>query len=333
MSAGSAIPQSDVSRGIRSPNKPPEYRCFSALSNPYAVSHAYARRSSPTHASNSRFRVCVSSLATTKGVPRSLASSHCGCATPLSVAAQGLHLPATRATLGLMTHLIALAIFLGPGSSAARVPSFVTQDQPAAPVAKPVRQIAILPWTFREGTETAMKTAKETLTNLFEKSNFEVVPPVRAKTIWEEQLKMPPIKEEVTGKDSYPDLPTPESLLKLGKEMGVQFVCAGRATWHTKSVWVGLGPKTKADCTVDTIVIDVSKAEVVLDAKSIKADSTRKEAGLETAGALLVSFGITALSGGPKTPHQQRSAVLAISDALKPFLTSVAPQNRKIGGG
>lgn len=207
------------------------------------------------------------------------------------------------------------------------------QGQEIKPAGGPLRQVAILPWTLKDGTDTARKTAKETLTTLFEKSNYEVVPMVRAKTVWEEQLSLPVLKEEVNGKDAYPDLPSAENLLKLGKAMNVQFVCAGRASWHTKSVWVGLGPKTKADCTVDCIVIDVAKAEVVLDAKGIKADSTRKEAGLETAGAILVSFGITALSGGPKTPHQQRSAILAISDALKPFLGSPANQNRKIGGG
>ena len=197
---------------------------------------------------------------------------------------------------------------------------------------KPIRQVAILPWTLKDGTDTAMKTARETVRMLFEKSNYEVVPEVRTKTIWEEELKLGSIKEIVQGKDSYPDLPSAKDLLALGKQMNVDIVCAGRASWHTKSVWVGLGPKTKADCTVDTMIIDVKKEEIILDAKAVKSDSTRKEKGLETAGALLVSFGITALSGGPKTPHQQRAAQNAIGLALEPWLRTAAAQNRKIGG-
>lgn len=197
---------------------------------------------------------------------------------------------------------------------------------------KPIRQVAILPWALKDGTDTAMTTAKDTVKLLFEKSNFEVVPEVRAKTVWEEDLKMKPFKQVLQGDDAMPDLPTPKDLLALGKQMNVDLVCAGKAAWHTKSVWVTLGPKTKADCTVSVLIIDVKKEEVVLDAKDVKSDSTRKEKGLETAGALLISFGITAVSGGPKTPHQQKAAQNAIALAMEPWLRTAAAQNRKIGG-
>ncbi|MFZ4507216.1 MAG: hypothetical protein ACOYON_05900 [Fimbriimonas sp.] len=198
---------------------------------------------------------------------------------------------------------------------------------------KPIRQVALLPWALKDGTETADKTARDMVRTLLEKSNYEVLPEVRTKTAWEEGLKLSPIKGELEGKDALPELPGAKDLLALGKLMGVDLVCAGRAVWHTKSVWVGLGPKTKADCTVDVLIVDVKKEEVVLDAKGIKSDSTKKEKGLETAGALLLSFGITGLSGGPKTPHQQRAAQNAISLAMEPWLRTAAAQSRKIGGG
>ncbi len=209
----------------------------------------------------------------------------------------------------------------------------VRQDSAIAPIAKPIRQVAVLTWALKDGTETARETANKTVSKMFEDANIEVVSGIRVKTYWEEELHQKPIKEVVQGKEEYRDLPSPELLLKLGKTMGVQYVCVGRAAWHTKSVWVGLGPKTKAECTVDCIIVDVEKSEVMLDAKKVIADSTRKESGLETAGALLVSMGITSLSGGPKTPHQQRSAILAISDAMKPFVTTIAPKSKKIGDG
>lgn len=200
---------------------------------------------------------------------------------------------------------------------------------PQQETSKPIRQVAILPWVLRDGTETAMETARKTVDTLFEKINYEIVPSTRVKTVWEEELQHPALRLAVKGKDNYPELPTAKELLALGKSMKVDIVCAGRASWHTKSVWVNLGPKTKAECTVDIIIINVKTEEVVLEAKGVKADSTKSEKGLETAAALLVSVGFTALSGGPKTPHQQRSAQKAIGLAMEPWLkTNTA---KKIG--
>jgi hypothetical protein len=119
-------------------------------------------------------------------------------------------------------------------------------------------------------------------------------------------------------------------MLALGKALGADIVCAGNARWHTKSVWVTLGPKTKADCTVDVMIVNVKSEEIEQDAKNVKADSTRKEAGLETAASLLISMGFTALSGGPKTPHQQRAAQIAIGLAMEPWLKTTAASRRKI---
>lgn len=93
-----------------------------------------------------------------------------------------------------------------------------------------------------------------------------------------------------------------------------------------------MGPKTKADCTVSMVIIDVSKGEVILDSKDVVADSTKVEKGWETAASLLVSAGFTVLSGGPKTPHQQRSAQMAIGKAMEPWLKEQAAKPKKIDG-
>jgi len=194
-----------------------------------------------------------------------------------------------------------------------------------------VKTVAVLPWSFRGGTDTAVQTAKDTISLFFAKTKYEAVPTVRVNSAWEDKLGNPPVKQIIKDDDPLPDLPSPKQLLALGQKLNVDLVCAGRAKWHTKSVWISLGPKTKADCTVDMLLIDVKKQEVLLDQKDINADDTRKESGLETAGALFVSMGITAFSGGPKTPHQQRAAQLALGLAFEPWLKTVSPQQRKIG--
>ncbi len=117
-----------------------------------------------------------------------------------------------------------------------------------------------------------------------------------------------------------PDLPSPKRLLQLGKALGADYVVAGRCKWSTVSLWVALGPKTKSWCTVDVLIVDVANAEIDLQARAVRADSTRVEAGWETAASLLVSAGFTMFSGGPKTPHQQKAAQMAIGMALEPWL-------------
>src|SRR5205823_6457464 len=90
--------------------------------------------------------------------------------------------------------------------------------------------------------------------------------------------------------------------------------------WHTKSVWIGLGPKTKSDCTVDVLIVDVRSEEVALDAKQVKMDSTAKEDTLKALGSVFVSGLFTVVSGGPKTPHEQRAVQLATAKAMEPWL-------------
>lgn len=100
-------------------------------------------------------------------------------------------------------------------------------------------------------------------------------------------------------------------------------------SWRIRSVWVGLGPKTKADATVSTRIVDVAKEEVALDVLDFNSASTKAEKWYESAGALLIFWGITIFSGGPKTPHIQKAAVKAIGAATDPFF---AKTGRKIGG-
>ena len=197
-----------------------------------------------------------------------------------------------------------------------------------------IKTVAVLPWRYQGGTDTAMKSADETVIALFSGAGYAVVP----KAVTQEYLT-DMFGERGLGLPfdmddrAVPNLPSPQEMLRLGREMGVDLVCAGGASWHTRSIWVSLGPKTKATCTVDMVIVDVARAEVVLDARRVSADSHKRETTAETAAALLIHIGFTAVSGGPKTPHQQRSARMAIGEAMEPWLQAVMrPAPRKIDG-
>jgi hypothetical protein len=186
-------------------------------------------------------------------------------------------------------------------------------DTGAPPAALHVETMAILPWHYAQGTDGAVKTAKEFLAMLMEKSQVDTTSEVLTTAGW----------KAANGSgwdDRKEELPTPAEMLRTGKELGVDWVMAGRARWHTKSVWIGFGPKTKSDCTVDALIVDVKSGDVALNARDVRMDDTAKEDPLKVLGAVLISGLFTVVSGGPKTPHEQRAVQLAEGKALLPWL-------------
>ena len=194
------------------------------------------------------------------------------------------------------------------------VPSSLCAQEAQAP--KP-RTVALVPLSMIKGTDGAKKSTREYLESVLTKSGFEIVPQARTVAAWSE-MGCAPFDEEKAKE--LPAMATDKELLALGEKMDVDFVITGRATWHTRSIWVSLGPKTKSDCTVDLMIVDVRKKEVALDAKAVKMDSTAKESAGATAASVLVTPLFTALSGGPKTPHESRAGALAIAKAIGPWL-------------
>jgi len=186
-----------------------------------------------------------------------------------------------------------------------------------------VPKVALYPWTFAEnerGTNmTAVSTAQDVLRKLFEqRGGYEVISDAACRRAWME-LGFPeqPLTVEELGQ-----LPTTfdaKRLLEFGRKVGADFVCSGTVGWRVRSVWVGLGPKTKADATISLVIIDVKNGEIVHEVKDFNSASTKAEKWYESAGALLVTWGITLFSGGPKTPHMQNAAVKAIGAATDEF--------------
>jgi hypothetical protein len=188
------------------------------------------------------------------------------------------------------------------------------------------KTVALLPVTMTKCTDGARKATKDYLESVITKAGFEIMPVARAVAAARNEGVTTPDEEQF--KD-LPPLPAPKQLLSIGQKLGCDFVIAARATWHTRSIWVSLGPKTKSDCTVDLLIVDVKKQEVALDAKAVRMDSTAKEDALKAAGTVLLTPLFTAVSGGPKTPHETRAGVLAMAKAISPWLP-VSQATKKI---
>lgn len=181
------------------------------------------------------------------------------------------------------------------------------------------KKVAILPLMFRErdkGEEestntTAINDYTKALNGAFEKLGIEIVEPSRVSAGWREMTGQPFDTRHFT-------LPDAADLVAFGKRLGVDYVLVSRCLWHIRTPWVGLGPKTKANATVDLWLVDVHQSEFALKAEEVKADSTEKEPLWKT-GVTIFIAPISVVSGGPKTPHMQRAGVLGLAKAIQPW--------------
>ena len=207
----------------------------------------------------------------------------------------------------------------------------------------PNETIAVIPWSFRKGSDGSKKTAKAFISNLASKLKMDQISDAKVRLAVDEDNSSSHLvkKSQLSGipegytmlypnvleDDTDPDtLATPSQMLRIGQKFGVDWVMTGNAEWHSRSIWVGFGPKTKSTCTINARVVDVKNKEVVLDVQNIQVDSTAKEDTMKVIGTLFVSNLFTIVSGGPKTPHEERSVQLGILKALEPWIA----QHKKI---
>ena len=217
--------------------------------------------------------------------------------------------------------------------------SIVSSDDSIGGLVNDHETVAILPWICVDGTPGAQRAAKEFLETSLKKSlffredSFNIIPETKVILAWTQELGHD-FKAEETKRQS------PKELLKLGEKLGADWVISGHATWRTRSVWIGLGPKTKSDCTVDMLIVDVKKKELSLDAREVKMDNAPKENPIRAATTIILGVAgakglfssalpLSFVSGGPKTPSEINAAQSSIAKAIRPWL-ALHPRNRKI---
>ena len=190
-----------------------------------------------------------------------------------------------------------------------------------------VKHAAVITTFFRNDqpsdNEKAMNSVRDEITSVLSKSGIEEVSQAQVNAAWIKVLGQ-------SFDETTVNMPRAEDLVAIGKQLGVDYVLFARTKWHVKSVWVTLGPKTKADATVDLWVINPVSSEFVSRQPDIHSDDTGKEAALGIALDVFVAP-VTFVSGGPETPHMQRAGQLAMIKALAPWVKSMQASSNKIG--
>ena len=165
-----------------------------------------------------------------------------------------------------------------------------------------------LPWVYSKGNDTARTLAVTSVEEIARKAQYSSIPGDVAQAAWEASKLPTP---------SYGHLPTRASLKAFGKAVKASKVLYGSISWHTRSIWVNLGPKTISTATIDAYVFDVASGKVVYQAKGVKGRSDEKSNGYKIAADILITPLVTAVSGGPATPQEQRAVQIGLALAYQ----------------
>ena len=162
------------------------------------------------------------------------------------------------------------------------------------------------PWVFQNGNVTSKTFAVTTVEEIIGKAKYALIQQHQAEDAWR-KANLP--------KPSFGRLPNRTTLAKYGKALHASKVLYGSVSWHTRSIWVNAGPKTISTALVNAYVYDVSTNKVSYFRIGISGRSDEKTIGYKLAADVLLTPLVTAASGGPATPREQRAVQIALSNA------------------
>jgi len=166
-------------------------------------------------------------------------------------------------------------------------------------------------YSRNSGSETSRKTGVTAVKEALQKSGFTLISSTVAANTWR-RLGFP--MAMTNSPASLGDL------VRFGRAVKAQFVVSPQFDFNSRSIWVDLGPRTVSTATVDIRITDVSKEATVYTRDDVTGRSDEKFNLLEAGADILVTPIATMVSGGPKTPHEQRAVQIAVVKALRPWV-------------
>ena len=180
------------------------------------------------------------------------------------------------------------------------------------------RQVVVGPWAFTEGNVTSRTMVYDTVSKIAEHHGFAVVP---------QEMAMRSAESMGNGFAMNRGRPALGKLAKYASANKANLVIFGSASWHTRSIWVGTGPKTISTATIDLFVYNAKNDKITYQKRGVMGRSDEKESALKDIGAVLITPLITAVSGGPSTPREQRAVQIAIGRAIRPWIQKLPARN------
>ncbi len=207
-------------------------------------------------------------------------------------------------TLNVATVVAALAVAAVPGHSLAQESNNVRK----------LGTIVAYPWAIDKSTDTAKTAVYRIASEIAKKGGYEVVPGDTASSEWRRADRRLPTIGHPSSR---------ETLMAYGQAINANYVLCGSVSWHTRSIWVNLGPKTISTATVSVYVMDVATGTNVYEKLDVQGRSDEKDGALKIAGDILVTPLVSAVSGGPAAPREERAVQIAMSRALLDWVRPV----------
>ncbi len=178
-------------------------------------------------------------------------------------------------------------------------------------LAQGTHQVAIGPWEFDDGNVTSRTMVVDTVRRIAEHQGLVSVSPDVV------QQATDSTGQGFGARRGRPDL---ARLAGFAAATHADVVIFGRASWHTRSIWVGTGPKTISTATINLFVYNAILGKVTYSKRNSEGRSDEKESTLKDVADVLLTPIITVMSGGPATPREQRAAQIAIGRAMRPWI-------------
>lgn len=178
-------------------------------------------------------------------------------------------------------------------------------------LAQGTRQVAIGPWDFEDGNVTSRTIVLETVRRIAEHQGLATISPEVV------QQASDSMGQGFGIRRGRPDL---ARLASFAASTHANLVIFGKASWHTRSIWVGTGPKTISTASINLYVYNARLGTVTYSKRNVEGRSDEKESTLKDVADVLLTPLVTVVSGGPATPREQRAAQIAIGRAMRPWI-------------
>jgi len=161
------------------------------------------------------------------------------------------------------------------------------------------------------GSETSRKTGVGAVKEVLQKAGYTLISSTVAANTWR-RLGLPlPVGDRPASMSD---------LVRFGRAIKAHYVVSPVFDFNSRSIWVDLGPKTVSTATVDIIITDVTKNEAVYTKEDVTGRSDEKFDLVKAGADVLLTPLVTIVSGGPKTPHEQRAVQIAVVKALRDWV-------------
>ncbi|MDE2126039.1 MAG: hypothetical protein KGJ62_05565 [Armatimonadetes bacterium] len=180
--------------------------------------------------------------------------------------------------------------------------------------AQPNRGTAVVyPIVFsrNSGAHGSRVVAVRSVDEMMQRGGFTLVSRTRAAEAWR-RLGMP------RPTSAHPA--TLRELTRLGRAVGARYVVAPAFNFHSRSMWVDLGPRTVSTAIINIVIANASTGRFAYVRKGVTGRSDEKFNAVKAGADLLFTPLVTAVSGGPKTPHEERAVQIAVVRAMRGFV-------------